>query len=70
MIDAFRAKFAVASDRVGIAYLASTKPKKGEPFLEYINRWRNLSIRCERSIEQSEAVDLLRQNIDNWMTWV
>lgn len=67
MIDAFRAKFAVASDRVGIADLASTKPKKGEPFLEYINRWRNLSIRCERSIEQSEAVDLLLKNIDNWM---
>lgn len=30
MIDAFRAKFAVASDRVGIADLANTKPKKGE----------------------------------------
>lgn len=70
MMDAFRAKFAVASDRVGIADLASTKPKKGEPILEYINRWRNLSIRCERSISQSEAVDLLLKNIDNWMTWV
>jgi hypothetical protein len=66
MIDAFRAKFAVASDRIGIADLANTKPRRGESVMEYINQWRNLSIRCDRTIEQSEAVELLLKNIDNW----
>jgi len=30
MIDAFRAKFSIATDKVGLADLANTKPKKGE----------------------------------------
>lgn len=37
--------------------------------LEYINRWRNMSIKWEKSIsEKEEAVDLIIRNIDNWMT--
>lgn len=68
MADAFGAKFTVASDRVGIADLANPKPRRGEAILDYINRWRNLSIRCDRPVEQFEAVELLLKNIDNWMT--
>lgn len=67
MVDAFKAKFAVIVDKVTMADLVNTKPKKDERILEYINRWRNLSIKCERSITEREAVELIMRKIDNWM---
>jgi hypothetical protein len=58
IVSAFRVQFSIAaSDKISLAdLLASTKPNKG----------RNLSIRCERSIAQSEAADLLLKNIEFW----
>jgi hypothetical protein len=66
MVEAFRSKFAIVAERVGLADLASTLPERGETKLNYINRWRNFSIRCERRIDEREAVELLMKNIDNW----
>nr|CAD1838499.1 unnamed protein product [Ananas comosus var. bracteatus] len=67
MEEAFRTKFATVSDKITIADLVAIKRMKDESMLEYITRWRNLSIRCEQPIEQTQAVGLLMGNIDNWM---
>jgi hypothetical protein len=67
MANAFRARFAMISDKVNIADLANTKPRKGESMVDYINRWRNLSIKCDRTLTEDEAVNLIQKNIDGWM---
>jgi hypothetical protein len=38
MADSFRARFVMVSDKINIADLASTKPKKGESMTDFINR--------------------------------
>jgi hypothetical protein len=38
MTDSFRARFVMVSDKINIADLASTKPKKGESMTVFINR--------------------------------
>jgi hypothetical protein len=67
MADSFRARFVMVSDKINIADLASTKPKKGEPMIDFINRWRNLNIKCDRKLTEDEAVNLIMKNIDGWM---
>jgi Retrotransposon gag protein len=67
MADSFRARFVMVSDKINIADLASTKPKKGESMTDFINRWRNLSIKCNRTLTEDEAVNLIMKNIDGWM---
>jgi hypothetical protein len=67
MADSFRARFVMVSDKINIADLASTKPKKGESMTDFINRWRNLSIKCDRTLTKDEAVNLIMKNIDGWM---
>jgi hypothetical protein len=34
---------------------------------DFINRWRNLSIKCDRTLTEDEAVNLIIKNIDGWM---
>jgi hypothetical protein len=67
MADSFRARFVMVSEKINIADLASTKPKKGESMTDFINRWRNLSIKCDRTLTEDEAVNLIMKNIDGWM---
>jgi hypothetical protein len=31
---------------------------------DFINRWRNLSIKCDRTLTEYEAVNLIMENID------
>jgi hypothetical protein len=38
MADLFRARFIMVSDKINIADLASTKPKKEESMTDFINR--------------------------------
>jgi Retrotransposon gag protein len=38
MADSFRARFVMVSDKINIADLASTKPKKEESIRDFINR--------------------------------
>nr|CAD1837558.1 unnamed protein product [Ananas comosus var. bracteatus] len=61
--ETFRNKFATVCDKITIADLVATRRRKDESMLEYITRWRNLSIRCEQPIEQTQVVGLL-------MDWV
>jgi hypothetical protein len=67
MADSFKARFVMVSDKINIANLASTKPKKGESMTDFINRWQNLSIKCDRTLTEDEAVNLIMKNIDGWM---
>lgn len=48
-----------------LADLAGTKRQPEESVLNYITRWRNLSLNC--ALDQTQAVGLLMGNIDNWM---
>jgi hypothetical protein len=67
MTDSFRAYFVMVSDKINIADLASTKPMKGESMTNFINRWRNLSIKCDRTLTEDEVVNLIMKNIDGWI---
>jgi hypothetical protein len=67
MANAFRARFTMISDKVNIADLANTKPKNGESMVDYINRLRNISIKCDRTLIEDETVNLIQKNIDGWM---
>jgi hypothetical protein len=57
----------MVSDKINIADLASTKPKKGESMTNFIKRWRNLNIKCDRTLTEDDAVNLIIKNIDGWM---
>ena len=35
--------------------------------ISYMQRWRNLSIKCDRKIEEREAVELMMKNMDGCM---
>jgi hypothetical protein len=67
MVNAFRARFAMISDKMNIADLANTKPRKGESMVDYSNKWRNLSIKCDETLTKNETVNLIKKNIDGWM---
>jgi hypothetical protein len=64
MTDLFRAQFVMVSDKINIVNLASTKIKKGDSMTDFINRWRNLSIKCDQTLTEDEAVNLIMKNID------
>ncbi|KAJ0962210.1 hypothetical protein J5N97_030038 [Dioscorea zingiberensis] len=68
MKDAFRVRFGGISDKITIADLAATRQNKDERVVDYIVRWRNLSIKCEQPLDQPQAVGLLLGNIDSWMS--
>jgi hypothetical protein len=38
MVNEFRARFAMISDKMNIADLANTKPRKGESRVDYSNK--------------------------------
>jgi hypothetical protein len=57
----------MVSHKINIADPASTKPKKGESMTDFINRWRNLSIKCDRTLTEDKIVNPIMKNIDGWM---
>jgi hypothetical protein len=67
MADSFRTRFVMVFDKINIIDLASTKPKKDESMIDFINKWRNLHIKCDRTLTEDEAVNLIMKNIDEWM---
>ncbi|KAH7685483.1 Pheromone/general odorant binding protein [Dioscorea alata] len=67
MKDAFRVRFGGVNDKITIADLAATRQNKDEKVIDYIMRWRNLSIKCEQPLDQPQSVGLLLGNIDSWM---
>ncbi|KAH7688681.1 Retrotransposon gag domain-containing protein [Dioscorea alata] len=67
MKDSFRVRFGGVTDKITIADLANTRQNRDEKVIDYVMRWRNLSIKCEQPLDQVQAVGLLVGNIDNWM---
>ncbi|KAH7676990.1 Acyl-CoA dehydrogenase/oxidase N-terminal protein [Dioscorea alata] len=66
--DAFRVRFGGISDKITIVDLTATRQYKDEKVVNYIMRWRNLSIKFEQPLDQPQAVGLLLENIDSWMS--
>jgi hypothetical protein len=66
MVNAFRGRFTMISDKMNIVDLANTKPRKGESMVDYSNRWRNFSIKCDGTLTENEAVNLIKKKY-RWM---
>ena len=50
--DAFRVRFGGVSDKITIADLANTRQNKDENDIDYVIRWRDLSIKCDQLLDQ------------------
>ncbi|MQL84504.1 hypothetical protein Taro_017013 [Colocasia esculenta] len=59
----FRERFYIAEREVTVAELYATRQKNDESALDYIQRWRNLSMRCKRPPHQEDAVQICKQNL-------
>ncbi|KAA0053530.1 ty3-gypsy retrotransposon protein [Cucumis melo var. makuwa] len=46
---------------VSMMELANTKPRKGEPIIDYINRWRALSLDCKDKLTELSVVEMCTQ---------
>jgi hypothetical protein len=51
MADSFRARFVMVFDKM----------------TDFINRWRDLSIKCDRTLTEDKVVNLITKNIDEWI---
>ena len=67
MNDAFRVRFGDVYDKIIVADLANTRQNENEMDIDYVMSRRNLSIKCDQSLDQVQAVGLLLGSIDNWM---
>ncbi|TQD93937.1 hypothetical protein C1H46_020441 [Malus baccata] len=43
--------------------LTSTKQWRDEPVVDYINRWRNLSLDCKDMLSEISSIDMCVQGI-------
>ncbi|MQM17659.1 hypothetical protein Taro_050634 [Colocasia esculenta] len=59
----FRERFYIAEREVTVAELYATGQRNNESALDYIQRWRNLSMRCKRPPHQEDAVQICKQNL-------
>ncbi|KAI5329764.1 hypothetical protein L3X38_029161 [Prunus dulcis] len=48
---------------VSMLELTSTKQRKDEPVVDYINRWRSLSLDCKDRVSELSAVEMCIQGI-------
>ncbi|TYK16438.1 ty3-gypsy retrotransposon protein [Cucumis melo var. makuwa] len=56
-------KFRVVNERLFIPSLTNTKQRKGEPVINYINRWRALSLDCKDCLIELSAVEMYTQGM-------
>ncbi|KAL0910749.1 hypothetical protein M5K25_018832 [Dendrobium thyrsiflorum] len=59
----FLKRFSGAQQRTTVGDLVIEKQKPGEPLVDYILRWRNLSMKCEPQLQEQHAVEILLKNI-------
>ncbi|MQL77236.1 hypothetical protein Taro_009647, partial [Colocasia esculenta] len=59
----FRERFYIAEREVTVAELYATRQRNDESALDYIQRWRNLSMRCKHPPHQEDAVQICKQNL-------
>jgi len=43
--------------------LTNTKQWKDEPVLDYVNRWRSLSLECKDRLSEASAIEMCAQGI-------
>jgi len=49
---------------VSMTGLTNTKQWKDEPVLDYINRWRSLSLECKDRLSEVSAVEMCAQGME------
>ena len=49
---------------VSITELANTRQWNYEPVIDYINRWRTLSLKCKDHLSESSAVEMCARGMD------
>ncbi|NAV33006.1 hypothetical protein EE071_28375 [Klebsiella pneumoniae] len=59
----FLKRFAGAQHHVTVGDLVMAKQSEGEQLVDYILRWRNLSMKCEPQLQEQHAVEILLKNI-------
>jgi hypothetical protein len=63
MEDAFVSKFALVTEKITMSELFNTMPRPKENNMDYMRRWRNLSMQCEESVPEATAVNAIIRNI-------
>ncbi|KAI0516262.1 hypothetical protein KFK09_008934 [Dendrobium nobile] len=64
MEQLFVQRFISTEHRVTVGELVVTRQRPHESLLNYIVRWRNLSLQCEPQLQEQHAVEILLKNID------
>ncbi|KAI0526823.1 hypothetical protein KFK09_002415 [Dendrobium nobile] len=59
----FVKRFAGSQHHVTVGDLVIEKQKPGEKLVDYILRWRNLSMKCEPQLQEQHAIEILLKNI-------
>ncbi|NAU72125.1 hypothetical protein EE085_29400, partial [Klebsiella pneumoniae] len=59
----FIQRFAGAQHYITVGDLVVEKQKPNESLVDYILRWRNLSMKCEPQLQEQHAVGILLKNI-------
>ena len=53
----------MAERKISLAELFATKQKKDESAIDFIKRWRDLSMKCKEPPSQEEAVKICKKNL-------
>jgi len=64
MQNEFLNRFYNLRHKVGISELHNSKQFDQEPVIDYINRWRALSLKCKDHLLESSAVEMCAQGIE------
>ena len=59
----FLARFFEDDTKVYVPTLLATKQKKGEPIKVFMERFRNMTIRCPSGMTQSTMIETCRHNL-------
>ena len=60
----FLNRFYSTQRTVSMTELTNTKQWKDEPVLDYINRWRSLSLECKDRLSEASAVEMCAQGTE------
>jgi len=69
MEQEFLNKFYNTQCTANMTKLTNTKQWKDEPILDYINRWRSLSLECKDHLSDASAEEMCAQGVE-WDLYV
>ncbi|KAL0456555.1 UNVERIFIED_CONTAM: hypothetical protein Slati_0994700 [Sesamum latifolium] len=58
----FLNRFYSTRGTVSMVELTNSRQWKEEPVIDYINRWRNLSLNCKDRLSEASAIDVYPRN--------